>query len=190
MMIELTQAILDELKSNGLDVREIGFKDLTTMQASMNLTRPAVNISINSATGQKIAVGLPQEHYKWRLSVSLLILFPHLKGGVEGEARRKEGIYKIIEAISNILTGQTLGLELENPLLPESWRNITSMELAKAGFQAYELKFWCSFVVDMADKEGDYGTLSSILNQYWLVPNDNPLTDSTRASDLVTLNPV
>jgi hypothetical protein len=184
MITELTTAILDELKSNGLDVRELGFKDLTTMSASMNLTRPAVNISVNSATGQKVAVGLPQEHYKWKLSVSLLILFPHLKGGVEGEARRKEGVYKIIEAISNILFGQKLGLELENPLLPESWRNVTSFELAKSGFQMYELRFWCSYIIDMSNKEGDYGTLSSLLAKYWIVP-DNPLTDSTRASDLI-----
>lgn len=179
MLIELTEAILDSLKANGLDVREIGFKDLIDRQ--LNLTRPAVNISINQARAEQVTLTT----YKYRLTVSLVIIFGHLMGGARGEGKRKEGIYKLIESISDFLTLQNFGLALENPMIPMGFRNITTYDVAKAGYQIYELQFWASYNVTKQDTD-DLGTLNSILAMYWLKPHDNVLTDSTRASDYIT----
>ena len=182
MMAEIVQAILDNCKSNGLEVREIGFKDL--IDGTINLTRPAVNVTINQSSVSQVSLYT----YKFVLTVSMIIVFQNLKAGYEGEARRKEGVYKLIEAISNNLTLQNLGLELENPLIPQSFRNITTSEFAKNGYQLYNLNFWCSYNVDWKNNYGDQGNLTSILNQYWLMPNDSTSMDSThlRGSDLIT----
>lgn len=165
MLSEIVQGILDKLKAEGLDVREIGFKDL--VDRTINLTRPAVNCTINIGSWQKVTLYT----YKCIADVSLIIIFQHLKGGPQGEALRKEGVYKIIEGITQALFLQRLGLDLENPLFPKSFRNITTMEYAKAGYQLYELKMWCSFNTTYSDKD-DLGTLTSILAQYYLQPRD------------------
>jgi len=181
MLADLQLAILDNLKANGLDVREISFKDM--IDGTLNLTRPAVNITINQATVKQVTLYT----YKYVATVSLIIIFQHLKGGYEGEARRKEGIYKLIEAIANNLTLQKLGLELENPLIPTGFRNITTAEYAKGGYQLYQMQFWCSYNVDMKNNDGDFGDISSILVDYWLKPHDtDPLTPPSRAEDLIT----
>ena len=175
MIMELTEKILDALKNNGLDVREIGFKDL--IDKTINLTRPAVNITVNAARSQKVTLNT----YKWMCTVSLNLVFSNLKGGYLGEAKRKEGIYKLIEAISNYLSLQKFGLELENPLIMDRFRNITTYDLAKAGYQLYELAFWCSFNVTYEDpRDKDEGELRSIYAKYFLEPDSTSIrSDST-----------
>jgi len=171
MMIELTEKIFAALKDNGLDVREIGFKDL--IDKTINLTRPAVNITINQARAQKVTAG---STYKWICFVTLSIVFQNLQGGYLGEGKRKEGIYKLIEAISDYLTLQDFGLALENPLIMDSFRNITTYDLAKAGYQLYELKFWCSYNVTYEDpQDKDMGQLRSILAEYWFPPDSTTI---------------
>lgn len=187
MMSELHAALIDNFKANGLDCREIGFKDL--IDKTINLDRPAVNITINEAKAQKVTLNT----YKWVITVTINIIFGHLKGGSLGEARRKEGVYKLIEAITQYVMIQKFGLELENPLFPSRFRNITSYDLARAGFQIYALDFWGSFNTTYADPEDkDMGHLNSILNQYWLMPSDSTaFADGTnaRGSDLLTVGP-
>ena len=183
MMSELHAALVDAFKTNGLDVREIGFKDL--IDKTINLDRPAVNITINEGRGAKVTLNT----YKWVITVTLNIVFAHLKGGSVGEARRKEGVYKLIEAITQYVLCQKFGLELENPLFPMRFRNITSADLARAGFQVYALDFWGSFNTTYADPEDkDIGHLNSILNQYWLMPGDST-SMPTRAEDILTVGP-
>lgn len=173
MMIELTEKILEALKENGLVVNEIGFKDL--IDKTINLDRPAVNITINQGHAEKVTINT----YKWIINVTLNIVFSHLMGGPVGEARRKEGIYKLIEAISDYLTLNKFGLELENPLILDRFRNITSYGLAKAGYQLYELVFWCSFNVKyVPEADKDQGALQSILSQYWFPPDSTTIQGS------------
>jgi len=171
MMAELQKEILDHLKSQGLDVREIGFKDLITQKpGALNLTRPCVNISINQAIAKKVTLTT----YKWICTVSLTIIFQHLQGGFLGDAKRKEGIYKLIEAISDYLTLRDFGLDLENPLMMDSFRNITSWELASAGYQLYELKFRCSYNIKYEElQDRDEGVITSIYSKYFLEPPDS-----------------
>ena len=183
MMSELHAALVTALKDNGLDVREIGFKDL--IDKTINLDRPAVNITINEAKAQKVTLNT----YKWVITVTFNIIFGNLKGGFKGEALRKEGVYKLIEAITQYVMVQKFGLELENPLLPLRLRNITSYEWARAGFQVYSLDFWGSFNETYQDpQDADLGHLNSILNQYWLMPGDST-SMTPRAEDIITVGP-
>jgi hypothetical protein len=184
IMVQLTQAILDALKNNGLDVKEIGFKDL--IDGTINLTRPAVNITINTASTQRVTLFT----YKYKVIVSLIIVFPYLKGGPEGEARRKAGVYDLIVSISNFIQGQKFGLPLENYITMNGFRNITTATYAKAGYQIYNLDFWTSFNVDATLPEyADQGTISSILADYWVIPTDSTsFTTPSRAEDLIELS--
>jgi hypothetical protein len=179
MMIELTQKILDALKSQGLDTREIGFKDL--IDGQLNLTRPAVNITINSATHKQVTMFT----YKSVIVVTMILIIQNLRGGAQGEGQRKEAVYKLIESIEKYLTLQRWDLPLENPLIPQGTRNITSPQWAKAGYQLYELRFWTSYNIDWQSTEGDYGTLQQILAKYWLEPNDTVDVSDLRGSDLI-----
>jgi hypothetical protein len=165
MIAEITESILNRLKADGLDVREVAFKDL--VDGTVNLTRPAINVTVQTGAFEKVTLTA----YKCRLDVSLIVVFQGLRGGVEGEARRKEGTYKILEAVVNSLMLQKLDLDLENPLFPASFRNITTVEYAKAGFQLYQVTFWCSFIFEKKDEE-DLGYLNSLLAKYYLQPRD------------------
>lgn len=180
MLIELTQAIIDELKNNGLDTKEFGFKDLKDWLINPNLTRPAVNIAILSSTAQQVTLYT----YKFRAVVSVLVVFPLFRTDAQGEGKRREGCYKLIEGISNFLTLQKFGLELENPLIPMGFRDVTPGQFVEKGFRFYDLQFWCSYNVSMVDKEGDAGDLSKIYLEYWLKPQD-AAAEPPQADDLI-----
>jgi hypothetical protein len=165
MIAEITEAILNRLKADGLEIREVGFKDL--VDKTINLTRPAVNVVVQTATFDKVTLTT----YKVRLDVSLIVVFQNVRAGTEGEARRKAGIYKIIEAVIQSLLLQKLDLDLENPLFPVSFRNITSEEYAKAGYQLYQIQMWCSYNFSKKDEE-DLGWFDRILAEYYLEPRN------------------
>jgi hypothetical protein len=165
MIAQITMGILNRLKEKGLDCREINFLDL--INGSMNLVRPAVNITVQTGSFKKITLNT----YKNTLDVSLIIVFNTPKAGPTGEAYRKEGVYKILEAIVNALLLQYLDLDLENPLWPVSFRNITSAVYAKAGYSLYQLMLTCSYNYDK-EAEEDLGSLEKLLAQYYLEPRD------------------
>lgn len=183
VMSDLHAAIIDSLKGQGLDVREIGAKDL--IDGTINLTRPAVNITINEAGFSKVTLYT----YKCKCVVSLILVINRLRGGATGEAQRKAAVYDLIESVAAYLTLQKLVPELENPLIPQGFRNITSQTFAKAGYQLYELRFWTSWTTEMGNPDGaDLGTLQNILAKYWLTP-DHPTTGPTDAEDDVDTTP-
>ena len=109
--------------------------------------------------------------YKWEFDVSIIVVFQNVKGGIAGEKARKEGIYELLQSLSDNLLLQRFGLPLENPLFPVGFRNITNRDLAKAGYQVYEINFWSSFTSTYTEPQ-DVGTgpLKSILMKYWLEP--------------------
>jgi len=164
MISTIQESINQRLKDAGVDVEEINYKDL--IAGTLNLRRPAVNVTINTASFEKIAQNYA---YKAKLIVSLLIVFSHKRGGPTGEALRKEGTYNIIEALVNALMLEDFGY-LENPLIPQSFRNITTKEYAMAGYQLYQMNFWCSYIFTKIPGDTDYGTLQALLAQYYLEP--------------------
>jgi hypothetical protein len=167
MMAEICASITDTLNKSGLDTRQIAVMDL--ISGKMNLTRPAVNVTISEGDFQKVTIARNKPRYKCTCDVSLLIVFQSLKTGLEGEAIKREGIWKILEAIVVALQGQDMGLALENPLFPKSLKNVTTKEYAQAGFLLYNLMMWCSFLIEPVDND-DRGILGSLLAKYYLQP--------------------
>jgi hypothetical protein len=166
ILSELVDAMTNWLSSGGLEIKQISYKDM--IDGTLNLQRPAVNISINRT---KMVRQVTMKTYKWEFDVSLLIIFGSLKAGIPGERARKEGIYELLQALSDSLLLQKFDLPLENPLFPVGFRNITTKELAKAGYQVYSIDFWSSFTSTYTEPQ-DVGTgpLKSILMKYWLEP--------------------
>ena len=164
MIAEVVTGILEKLKKAGLEVRELGFKDL--VDGTINLTRPAVNVACNMGDFTKVTMNT----WKAKLNISLIVVFQSSRGGSTGEALRKEGIYKILEAITQTILLQKLDLELQNPLFPMSFRNVTTAKYANAGYQLYQINFWCSTNFTRTDEAEDWGNLTSIMAEYYLQP--------------------
>ena len=125
IMSDLQEAILTRLKDRGLDTNEIAYKDL--IDGTINITRPAVNITFNDASVKKVTLTT----YKFVTTISLILVVNWLRGGAQGEGQRKAKIYDLIEATSDYLVIQDFGLPLENPLFPMGFRNITTADLLK-----------------------------------------------------------
>ena len=164
MIAQITRGILDRLKSAGIDIREINFKSLK--DGTVNLVRPAVNITVNTSKFQKVTHNV----YKNILAVSLLIVVNTPKAGVTGEGRRAEITFDIIDKIVKALMFQYLGLPLENPTWPVSLRNITPAAYAGAGYTIYQLIITCSYNFKRDDSVDDLGVLNSLLAQYYIEP--------------------
>lgn len=164
-MPQIAEAITKQLKSDGLEVREVGYKDL--VDGTLNLTRPAVNVVIKSADYQKVTLTT----YKCRAEVTVYVVFQDVRPGTAGDARRREGTYQILEAVVDSLMISYLGLDLENPLFPSAFRDVTTEKYGNAGYRIYELTFWCSFNHEVKDRD-DLGYLNSLLVKYYLEPRD------------------
>ena len=166
MIAALAEAITKRLKADGLDIREIGYRDLVD-GTTINLTRPAVNVVVQSATYQQVTMTT----YKARCDVSVFVVVQNVKPGIAGDAQRREAVYAILEGVTQSLMIQKFAddvPDMEGPLFPESFRNVTSPDYARAGFQVYELRFWCTLDFTQVDQAGDYGYLWSILAKYYL----------------------
>lgn len=187
MMSSVVAGVIDAIKGAGIECQDIGFKDL--IDGTVNLKK---SIGLNVTIEQSPVSSLVTLYdYKWRFNLSVKVVVQHLQGGNIGQGRRKEKIYDTLEAISQVLMIQKLGLDLENPLTPLSFKNITSNKLARAGYQVYELVMWGSYIQSYTEPQDQDGkTLVSIDNKYWLMPNDSTnFSDSTneRAEDLIIL---
>ena len=181
VMSDLQEGILTRLKSKGLDVRQFAFKDL--IDGTINLTRPAVNIVINSATAKKISMTA----YSQVLTVSVILVVQELKGGTTGEGKRRSRTYDLIEALTDDLAIQNFGLPLENPMFPLGFNNLTNQQQAAVGIMMFEIRFWCSYLIRKQDDSADYGTLANVLLDYTLEPVD-PAAQPPQAEDNLTLS--
>jgi hypothetical protein len=177
ILSELTTAMTKWLADAGLKVQQIAYKDL--IDGTINLQRPAIDITINRT---KMVQKVTLNTYKWEFDVSIIVVFQNVKGGIAGEKARKEGIYELLQSLSDNLLLQRFGLPLENPLFPVGFRNITNRDLAKAGYQVYEINFWSSFTSTYTEPQ-DIGTgpLTGIVLKYWSEPDAGmpPEGDST-----------
>lgn len=176
IMIQLSDAIINSLKTNGLEVSEFTMKDL--IDKKVNLTRPAVNIDIAQAQAKKITLTT----YKYVCTVSLVIVFQYLKDDVPGSHKRKEGTWKILEAVADYLTLQDFNLPLENKLIPMGFKNITTYDLAISGYSMYQMTFWTSYNVSLKDDTEFENDLKSIVASYYIEPDEV----TVRAGDNIT----
>lgn len=181
IMAQLVDAILKGLKDNGIEVQDIGAKDL--IDGTINLANPAVNITINSAESSQVTMFT----WKWVFILSMIIVFPYRKAGPKGEFVRKEKVYQLIEAISAFVQGQKFGLPLSNYLELKRFKNITTAAYAKAGYQIYNVDFQSAFNVEAVQADlADEGTLSKIVADYWICPPDSTsFTPPPRAEDII-----
>jgi len=163
MLSSICRAVLDKINTAGIDVRETDIRDL--VNRNVNLSRPACNIAVNAGTFEQMTVF---GTYKVMAEISLIVLLQHLKG----ESYARFEVQDILDSLIQALMLADLGLELQDPLMPSSFRNITDQTYADAGFQVYQLNFRCSYNVTKESDEEDWGTLTSILAKYYLQPRD------------------
>lgn len=182
LLSELTKRIAKSLKSQGLDVKDIGYKDL--IDGQINFPIPACNIVITEAEGKLVN----NVTYNWKTTVSMLLIVSFVgKSEKKGDFERMEICYNLIEKIQDYLILQDFGLDLQNRMIPKKFRNITSKKLAEAGFRLFNLEFWMSYNTDYFPPEQmSTGPLTGIDLSYWLEPNAGipPTGDSTTAAIL------
>lgn len=160
----LSTAISERLNSAGIETIQLDFKQLQDRTVGA-FSRPAINISINQSTYQRVTFTT----YKAILVVTLFLLVSNQRG----EKERRYQILDLIEAIVDALLLEKLGLELQDPLTPQSMDNVTDIEFAGAGYQIYQLKFSCSHnFTKIPGNEKDLGKLKKIVADYFLQPDD------------------
>lgn len=183
MAEQVCRKILERLNAAGVETKQISFQEMQDRNVGA-LSRPVVNISINSATFNKITLTT----YKCILGLILYLMISDLRG----EEQRRFQILNLIEAIVNALFLRKLGLELQNPLMPLSFANVTDEKYASAGYQLYELRFSCSFNYTKEtvwDDVEDLGLLETIVTNYFLQdPKDDGVADATGKITLVGIS--
>jgi hypothetical protein len=183
MIPELRSGVVDFLKGQGLDVKEFGSKDLKNRV--LNVKKPAVNVIINRASASKVTGSMVETRYKYVMILSLIIVVEWVPSDPVGEARRREGSERIIEAIGDSLVGQNFGLALENPLLPMGFNNITTSDWQNAGYMVFQQDFWCSYLIAKIDP--DVPLIKNVLLEYFLKPQD-PAAEPPQAEDLIVVS--
>ena len=163
MITDLSLKILDRLNAAGIQTNQIDFKEIVDRQVGA-LERPAVNISVNQSSFQKVTL----TKYKAALTISLLLLIQD----VGGERERRFKIYDLIEAIIGSLILQDFGLNLQDPIRPLAFNNVTDKMFSDAGYAIYQIDFYSSFIFEKEKAaEDDYGPLRTIVSDYFL-PGD------------------
>ena len=178
MLKDICLEILNRLEYKGLQTSKISFDELVDKKVGA-LSRPAVNISINSSTFKKVTM----QTYKAIPVISLFIMVQDLSN----EESRRFQIYDLLEEIVNYLILQNLGLELQDDLLLQGWTNVTDEKYAGAGYQVYQINFTCSFNFTKESDEDDWGEFESIKTEYYLNPNDDGVCDQEGLIDLAEI---
>lgn len=160
MISAICRKILDKLNTSGIDVQQTTLRDLVNRK--VNLRRPAANIAVNSATFTPITMTT----YSVVLEISLIVVLQNLKS----EEHARIEVYDILDSIIQAFLLTDLGLDLQDPLTPASFRNITDQKYAEAGFEIYQLNMRCAYNVTKESDEEDWGILTSILTKYYLQP--------------------
>ncbi|HUU89245.1 MAG TPA: hypothetical protein VMX17_16035 [Candidatus Glassbacteria bacterium] len=165
MLAEISEKILEFLEDAGIETRQIDYKEIVDRQVG-SLQRPAVNISINTGTFEKVTL----VSRKLNLVVSLFLIIQNLSS----EKNRRFDAYRLIETISTALFLVNLDLELQDLLKPAGFSNVTDNTFAGAGYQLFKIDFTCSYIV--TKEEEDLGALRSLVNSYALGSDQTILT--------------
>jgi hypothetical protein len=133
MMVEIEQKALDRLREEKLNVEnfEVGMEP-------REIVAPAVNAWIMAGTFEPAG----QTSYRQWVDLYLLVLLKDL-GSAEA---RHEGVYPVVQGVVGLLTEQNLGLSIE-PLVPQSFRNVTTHEWRARGYILYQVHFRTGFFV-------------------------------------------
>ena len=160
MLDLISEGILNHLNSSGLDVQDIDFKQLVDRQTGSTM-RPKVNVSIDSGAHQKITMNT----YKQIPVVSLFLCVQNLRS----ERESRFAAYKLIDAIVQSLILEKMALDLQDPLTPTTFQNVTDEAFAGIGISLYQINFSCSFNYTKEFSDNiDTGEIASILNTFWL----------------------
>lgn len=181
MIPEIRSGVIDFLKEQGLQVNEFGSKDL--INKVLNVHRPACNVIVNRSRAEKVTASMVKTRYKYILTVSIITVFEWVPSDPVGEARRREESERLLEALGDSLVGQSFGLQLENPLLPMGFRNITTKQYQDAGYMLFQTDFWCSYIIEKVDKDKDL--IKTVLVQYFIEPQQTG-AQPPQAEDIVT----
>jgi hypothetical protein len=185
MSSQIVEKISERLNSTGIEVMNISMQEFLNNQVG-SLSRPAINISVNNGLISKVT----QRTYKNNLSVTLILIVSDLRGNITGENIRRKKVLDLIDAVIMSLFRQKLDLELQDPLIPENYSNITDLEAASAGYLIYQINFSCSYNFEyIPDDEKDLGYLKTIVCNYFLQdPSDDGKVDSSSQISLTGLD--
>ncbi|MCK5450261.1 MAG: hypothetical protein KAI70_00695 [Candidatus Omnitrophica bacterium] len=165
---EISNKIMFHLVKSGIEADHIGFDKLVDRQVGA-LQRPVANIAIDSGSFKKITL----TSYKQFITISIFMMIQDLRSE---EARRFKA-YKLLTQIAKVLMLEKLGLDLQDPIMPTTFENVTDEKYSSAGYSIYKLDLTCSFNIEK-DFEKDLGTLHSIVNEYYLQePSDDGIED-------------
>lgn len=171
MISQLVDAIVADLRQSGLEVKEFDYKDLIT-EDTLARARPSVSVVVGESSIAKVTLN----SYKYKIIVSLLVTINHPRQVASGERVKKQAVYELLEAIADEVQLKKFNLDLENPLIPLGFRNITPYALYKVGYQVYQIRFWTSFCVKMIpEADVDRGKLTAILAQYTFPPDSTTI---------------
>ena len=182
MIKELSLEILNTLNAAGLDTQQISFQEIVDRQVGA-LERPAVNISVDQGTFQKVTM----TSYKSMIVVSLYIMIQN----VAGEKERRFTVYDLLEAIVSTLLLKDFGLSLQDHMRPQSFNNVTDKKFSDAGYSIYQINFLTSFIFtkEPSEEEQDIGILKTIVSDFFLQdPTDDGISDKQTIVTFITVN--
>ena len=142
---------------------------------------PAVSVAIHIGRFEKITMS----KWKVKLTPSLTVLFDS-KGGIN-EERRRAGVHPILEGVLMLLSGNDLG-GICKPLEPISFKEDKIELYSQAGYIAFKVLFETSVTMVGYDPEEAAEMLKEIVLSYYLSPEDDPVADDPRVSDVISLN--
>ena len=163
MLDQISENVLKKLELSGLDISDIDFEKIMDNQVG-TLMRPKVNISVDTGIFKKIAM----QSYNAKVIVSLILVVQNLRS----EKVRKFENYQLIIGIVDILCLEKLDLDLQDPLTPIAFSNVTDETFNTAGYSLYQVDFSCSFNFTKSSVTGDYGYLKSFINKYFVNETD------------------
>lgn len=181
MIAEIRAGIVNFLKAQGLDVKEFDFKDLKNRQ--LTLRKPTCNIFVNKSGCKKVTASFDKTKYKYVLVVSVVLVVNYPKTDPASESLKRQAAEELMEAIGNDLLGQDFDLQMQNPLFPMGFVNITTPDWQNAGYIVFQQDFWCSFILEKL--EADAPLISSVLASYFLKPQETN-AEPPQAQDSIT----
>jgi len=162
----VTKKVLERLKASDIDINDIDFQAILDKK-NMPIKKPKVNISVDTGAFKKITM----RKYKAKIIISLILVVFNLRG----EKQRKTSNYDLIDAIIDDLFLEKLGLDLQDPIAPVAFSNITDEDFDNAGYSLYQLDFTCSYNFFKTAVTGDKGELSSIVSRFFVDDTDESI---------------
>lgn len=141
------------------------------------IPQPAVYIATENGRFERVA-----QMFRQTVTIYVDIIFEHLGD----ESDRRKGIYLILEAITQTLLLQQLGLAI-HPLHPKGWRNTTVEELHSKGLIAFSLELETSFTLALQSDEVVTDLLSLGISYFLQDPTPSATANASNTVSLPEL---